>query len=141
MPRSWTIWRGRSLKITASPSQKIGEVYHFSVAKPDALVGEPPLIISGRTLPDVPVTHRPIFQLVPLQVVKAANVTEWINQAYKGHDVKIFSDQPRNAILIMGSPPMVSQVCGGHQDFRPAHHAGALQRTDRTGVPHRRGSG
>lgn len=90
--------------------QKIGEVYHFSVAKPDALVGEPPLIISGRTLPDVPVTHRPIFQLVPLQVVKAANVTEWINQAYKGHDVKIFSDQPRNAILIMGSPPMVSQV-------------------------------
>ena len=31
--------------------------------------GEVPLLISGRTLPEVPATHRTVFQLVPLQVV------------------------------------------------------------------------
>ena len=29
-----------------------------------------PLFVSGRTLPEVPVSHRTIFQLVPLRVVR-----------------------------------------------------------------------
>ena len=31
--------------------------------------GEVPLLVSGRTLPEVPATHRTVFQLVPMHVV------------------------------------------------------------------------
>ena len=36
--------------------------------------GEVPLLISGRAQPAVPVTHRTVFQLVPLKVADTANV-------------------------------------------------------------------
>ena len=35
--------------------------------------GEVPLLISGRTLPEVPATHRTVFQLAPLDVVSVNN--------------------------------------------------------------------
>jgi len=71
---------------------------------------EPPLLVSGRTLPEVPVSHRPIFQLVPLKVVRNVHVAGWLKQAYKGQKIEISEDPERNAVLLMGTPSIVNQA-------------------------------
>lgn len=72
--------------------------------------GAPPLLVSGRSLPDVPFSHRPVFQLVPLTVVRNTSVRGWLTQAYKGQDLEIFEDSERNAILLKGPPAIVEQA-------------------------------
>jgi len=86
-----------------------GAVTRFLLSK-TAAAGEPPLLVSGRTLPEVPVSHRPIFQLVPLKAVRNTNVTGWLKQAYKGQPMEIFEDPERNAILLMGPPDLLEQA-------------------------------
>ncbi len=71
---------------------------------------EPPLLISGRTLPEVPVTHRPIFQVVPLYHVRNVNVTSALNQMYAGQDLKIMDDLERNTITLQGSRHLVANA-------------------------------
>lgn len=85
-----------------------GEVLYFAPAK--NLGAEAPLIVSGRSLPDVPVTHRPIFMLAPLHVVKAEEITTWLNQAFAGQNLKIQGDSGRNSIMLQGQPDLVNQA-------------------------------
>ena len=47
---------------------RIGEVLSFVARPRDG--GEVPLLVSGRALPEVPASHRTVFQLVPLRAVK-----------------------------------------------------------------------
>ena len=42
-----------------------------------------PLLVSGRTLPEVPGSHRTIFQLVPLRVVRGPQVRGWLKEAFR----------------------------------------------------------
>jgi general secretion pathway protein D len=72
--------------------------------------GEPPLLISGRTLPEVPVSHRPIFHIVPLHSVLNSNVRAWLEKAYAKQELKIAEDPKRNAIILIGPPPIVAQA-------------------------------
>ena len=72
--------------------------------------GEPPLLISGLTLPEVPISHRPVFQMVPLKVVRNVHVAGWLKQAYKGQKLEILEDPERNAVLLMGTPDVVGQA-------------------------------
>lgn len=69
-----------------------------------------PLLISGRTLPEVPATHRTVFQLVPLKVVRANRVSGLLKQAYPGSDLRIMDDSDRNNLLLMGQPDEVRQA-------------------------------
>lgn len=71
---------------------------------------EPPLLISGRTLPEVPVTHRPIFQIVPLYHVRTTNVIFALNQLYTGQDLRISEDTERNAVTLQGSRHLVANA-------------------------------
>ena len=73
-------------------------------------VGEPPLFVSGRTLPNVPVSHRPIFQLVTLHSVTNTDVRGWLTQLYKKHGLTIGEDPKRNAIILQGPPELVAQA-------------------------------
>jgi general secretion pathway protein D len=84
------------------------ELLRFTVDK--GLGGEPSLLISGRTLPEVPATHRPIFQLVPLTVVRNIHVKGWLSQAFKGQSLTILEDPERNAVLLKGAPALVEQA-------------------------------
>ena len=76
----------------------------------DAAGSVPPLIVSGRALPEVPISHRPVFQLVELQSVRANDVTNLLNIAFKTDSLLIQSDSNRNAIVLMGKPEMVRQA-------------------------------
>ena len=69
-----------------------------------------PLLVSGRTLPEVPVTHRIVFQLVPLRVVRGPQVRNWLTEAFEGLDLKIFEDPGRSALLLKGNTGTVAQA-------------------------------
>lgn len=77
------------------------ELLTFSIA--DQRPGEIPLLVSGRTLPEVPVSHRPIFQLVELAVVRNTMVASWLRAAFKDQPLEILEDPARNAILLKGA--------------------------------------
>ena len=69
-----------------------------------------PLLISGRALPEVPATHRIIFQLVPLKVVRGPQVRGLLQDAFDNRDLKILEDPDRNALLLKGRMDMVAQA-------------------------------
>jgi len=69
-----------------------------------------PLLINGATLPDVPPSHRPIFAIIPLSVVRNTQVAQWLRQIFNGVSVQTFEDPDRNAILVKGKSAIVAQV-------------------------------
>ncbi len=71
---------------------------------------EPPLFLSGRALPNVPISHRPIFQLVELQSVRTADVAQWLKVAFKTEGLEIQDDLNRNAVVLYGKPDVVAQA-------------------------------
>ena len=71
----------------------------------------PPLVVSGRALPEVPISHRPVFQLVELRAVRASDVVTLLNVAFKQSEaLSIQPDNNRNAVVLMGRPEMVRQA-------------------------------
>ena len=71
---------------------------------------EVPLLVSGRTLPEVPPTHRTIFQLVPLRVVTGPQVRGWLKEAFKQQELTILEDPQRNALLLKGNADMLARA-------------------------------
>ena len=69
-----------------------------------------PLLISGRALPEIPPTHRIIFQLVPLKVVRGPQIRGLLKGAFDGRDLKISEDPDRNALLLKGNANMIAQA-------------------------------
>ena len=69
-----------------------------------------PLLVSGRSLPEVPASHRTIFQLVPLRVVRGPQVRGWLKEAFERQDLKILEDPDRNALLLKGNVDMVARA-------------------------------
>ena len=69
-----------------------------------------PLLVSGRTLPEVPASHRTIFQLVPLRVVRGPQVRGWLKEAFQRQDLKILEDPDRNALLLKGNVDMIARA-------------------------------
>lgn len=70
---------------------------------------EPPLIVSGRALPDVPISHRPVFQLIELEVVRSSDALRWLLTIF-GNDLKATEDSARNTVMLSGKPAQVRQA-------------------------------
>ena len=69
-----------------------------------------PLFVSGRALPEVPPSHRTIFQLVPLKVVRGPQVRGWLLEAFDRQDLRILEDPDRNALLLKGNADMLARA-------------------------------
>lgn len=69
-----------------------------------------PLLISGRASSDVPVSHRTVFQLVPLRVTSPRNVTGWFSQIFRSRELLILDDGPRNSVVLKGKPEQIAQA-------------------------------
>lgn len=82
----------------------------FSVSRNPAATGEPPLLVSGLTLPSVPVGHRPIFQLVPLRVVSNLEASQWLRQAFKDQGLEVLDDRTRNSLMLRGPAPLIAEA-------------------------------
>jgi general secretion pathway protein D len=63
--------------------------------------GYTPEIRRGRSLPDVPASLRPVFQLVELEAVSPGSVTMWLRTVF-GQRVTVQDDLARQAVLISG---------------------------------------
>ena len=72
--------------------------------------GEVPLLISGRTLPEVPATHRTVFQLVPLHVVAPNRVTGMLRQAFPSTNLQVSNERELNAVLLKGTLEWIAQA-------------------------------
>jgi general secretion pathway protein D len=81
-----------------------GSVLH--VVTDEALMAQMPALIHGRALPEMPTVLRPIFQIVDLHQVSAADMMLWLSNAY-GTKIKIFASPKTNAIMIFGLPENV----------------------------------
>lgn len=78
---------------------------------------EPPLVLSGRALPSVPITHRPIFQLVELKAVRVADVVQWLRTGFKTEDLQVVEDLNRNAVVLYGKPDVVRNAAAAIEVF------------------------
>ena len=76
----------------------------------DATSRDVPLLVSGRTLPEVPATHRTIFQLVQLEVVRGPQVRGWLKEAFDRKQLEILEDPDRNALLLKGSADTLARA-------------------------------
>jgi general secretion pathway protein D len=85
------------------------KVLNFTVDK-NVSGGETPLLISGRTLPEVPESHRPVFMFVQLKTVSNNKVASWVKSALTGKEIQIEEDSTRNAVLLKGKPDLVQQA-------------------------------
>ena len=72
--------------------------------------GEIPLLVTGRTLPEVPATHRDIFQLVPMHVVGNAQVSAMLKRAFADRDLVVEQDPYRNALLLKGTTAAIARA-------------------------------
>ena len=80
------------------------------IATQEITTGEIPLLISGRTLPEVPATHRTVFQLVPLMAARPNQVVSMLREAFPQSDLDARGDVERNSVLLKGTPERVSQA-------------------------------
>ena len=84
-------------------------IISFSASE-EASSRDVPLLVSGRTLPEVPPTHRTIFQLVPLSVVRGPQVRGWLREAFDRQDLQVLEDPERNALLLKGNAEMLARA-------------------------------
>ncbi|PJK14740.1 hypothetical protein CO613_04505 [Lysobacteraceae bacterium NML07-0707] len=76
----------------------------------------PPLVISGRALPDAPISHRPVFQLMDLKAARSADMRRWLTTIF-GEELEINDDATRNSLLIRGKPESIRQAMSVIQVF------------------------
>ncbi|EDN68223.1 type II and III secretion system protein [Beggiatoa sp. PS] len=87
-----------------------GDFLRFISARGQQTATIPSMIVQGSTLPEVPPSHRPIFQFIPLRVTNYNEIHRWIRQIYKGHNLEIQADVSRNALVLIGPPKLVAQA-------------------------------
>ena len=73
--------------------------------------GDVPLIISGRAQPEVPVTHRTVFQFVPLKVADSSNVRTMLSRMFSGRELTTHLELD-GRLLLRGTGGVVAQAVG-----------------------------
>ena len=108
-PAELFLWARRVLRTYGVDTREEGGTLTFlqsdEIASPDI-----PLLISGRALPEVPATHRTIFQLVPLHVAGLDYVENWLDEAFSGQDLEIHEEPDRNVLLLQGGADIVARA-------------------------------
>ena len=69
-----------------------------------------PLLVSGRALPEVPPSHRTIFQLVPLRVARGSDVRDLLVEAFDRGDLQVVERAGRSALLLKGRPDTLARA-------------------------------
>lgn len=108
-PADLFLWARRTLRTYGVDIREEDGTLTFrqsdEIASPDI-----PLLISGRALPEVPATHRTIFQLVPLHVASLDYVEAWLDEAFSGQDLEIHEEPDRNTLLLQGGADVVARA-------------------------------
>ena len=96
----------RSYGVTTSLGDK---VLFFSYSA-GAAGNEILLLVTGRALPDVPATNRPIFYIYSLSGLRPPAVRSVFSGMFPAKDLKLTEDMMRNALIFQGSQTVVNQA-------------------------------
>ena len=99
----------RTLRAYGVTTSVRDDTLFFSYA-PEAAKNEIPLIISGKALPNVPPTSRPIFYIYPTRALKPNNLRATLKQMFPAKDLTIEVDVSRNALVFRGPLGLVNQA-------------------------------
>ena len=69
-----------------------------------------PLLISGRTRPEVPATHRTVFQIVALEVLAPVEMASLLKQLLSGLDLDIIEKPLLSAVMLKGKLTTVDRA-------------------------------
>lgn len=69
-----------------------------------------PLLVSGSSLPDVPLSHRPVYQKITLSAVRSDTMLLWLQDMFSGTPLKINADAITNSIMLRGPIDQVRQA-------------------------------
>ena len=86
---------------------EVGQVLTFMARPGDG--GEVPLLVSGRTLPEVPASHRTVFQLVPLRAVKGLFLSD-VLKAVLGQGLRVDFGFDAPLLVLHGPANLVAQA-------------------------------
>ncbi|MGL6290162.1 MAG: secretin N-terminal domain-containing protein [Silanimonas sp.] len=78
---------------------------------------DPPQMLAGRALPEVPAGQRPVFIVVPLQVANAGTVGGQLRALFADGGLKVNDILDGNALLLTGSPVLVNAALEAVQLF------------------------
>lgn len=108
-PAELFLWARRALSTYGVDIREEGGRLTFfesdEIASPEI-----PLLVTGRALPEVPVTHRTVFQLVPLHVAKPDFVRAWLKRAFQGQDLEVDDEPGRSALFLRGGADIVARA-------------------------------
>jgi len=76
----------------------------------NASIAERPLLVTGRALPDIPVTHRPVFVNYTLKVLRPPQVRGMLRQLYPDTALFIGEIPDFNSITLRGSSDAVREA-------------------------------
>ncbi|OUD13827.1 hypothetical protein TPSD3_05630 [Thioflexithrix psekupsensis] len=74
----------------------------FTIQDKTTASSEPPLLISGRALPEVPVSHRPVFYNVNLKIIRANQIESILRGLITDRDFSTRLDLQSNSLLLSG---------------------------------------
>ena len=80
------------------------------VATDDITTGGVPLLISGAARPEVPPTHRVIFQIVAMKVMRPIEMASLLKQLLAGLDLVVAEKPLLNAVLLKGKLSAVDRA-------------------------------
>lgn len=95
----------------------------------DGRASEPPLLLSGRSLPEVPAGQRPVFVIMPLDVAQPGAIAVQLRNLFSSEGagaLRISEMLESNALLLSGPPTLIDAAME------------AVQLLDRTGLRERR---
>lgn len=71
---------------------------------------ELPLLVSGSALPQVPSSHRPVFQMIPMKVVRSDQMVNWLKEMFSNPDLQIKDERIQNSVMLRGPIDAVRQA-------------------------------
>ncbi|MDE0420333.1 MAG: hypothetical protein OXK76_05505 [Gammaproteobacteria bacterium] len=80
------------------------------VAAEEVTTGGVPLLISGRTRPEVPATQRVIFQIVVMKAVRPVEMVSLLNPLLRGLDLEVEDMPGFNAVRLKGKLALVDRA-------------------------------
>ena len=69
-----------------------------------------PLLISGRASPEVPATHRTVFQIVHLKVMSPNRISSMLNRLLSGVELEIMERPTLGALLLKGDLTTINRA-------------------------------
>jgi general secretion pathway protein D len=90
-----------------------GEFLRFVLGRDGELTTEPPLILTGAALPNVPESQRPVILLRSLEVISPADAYGMLRSVFEREQrLKIERDNARNALRLQGPQDLVAAAAG-----------------------------